>query len=199
MKMLVQTFIKMGMIVGLFCLTACAQQLGQLNKDLANINQSIAAGSANSSSNLPPAAGLAQKADTGKTSAMQLIVPPDRTAAAAFDAALPAIKKVIGLHECMKDVSGARLFSTLAIPGGENTIFSWLNQDHSPIIRTKFHDKNKCVGVRVIDQVALLALNALQIRVVYLAEDSGEASNFHIQLMKMGDGSWKLARITPLY
>lgn len=191
---------KLGMIAALLSLSACAQQLSQLNQDLASLNQSLAAGSANSTSGAAPTVGLAQKTEPGKSAATQLIVPPDKAAAAALDSALPTIKKVIGLHECMKDASSARLFSPYAVPGGENNIFANLYYpEFSPIVRTKFHDKNKCVGVRVIDQVALLALNALQFRVVYLAEDSGEANNFQMQFLKSGDGSWKLAKINVLY
>lgn len=100
----------------------------------------------------------------------------------------------------MKDGSSARLFSPYAVPGSENNIFGpFATPEYSPIGRTKFHDKNKCVSVRAIDQVALLALNALQFRVVYLAEDSGEANNFQMQFLKSGDGSWKLAKINVLY
>lgn len=191
---------KMGMIAALVSLTACAQQLNQLNQDLARLNQSLASGSANLTVATAPAAGLAQKTEASKSTSTQLIVPTDRATAAALDSALPAIKKVIGLHECMKDASNARLFSPYAVPGGENNIFANLNfPEYSPIVRTKFHDKNKCMSVRVIDQVALLALNALQIRVVYLAQDSGEANNFQMQFLKSDDGSWKLAKINVLY
>lgn len=148
----------------------------------------------------PPVQAWRKKTETGKSTATQLVVPPDKAAAAALDAALPNIKKIIGLHQCMKDASSARLFSTYTVPGGENNIFANLYYpEFSPIVRMKFHDKNKCVGVRVIDQVALLALNALQVRVVYFAEDSGEANNFQIQLMKSADGSWKLTKINVLY
>ena len=185
---------KVGLIAAVISLTACAQQqFDQFNKDLAKFNQAISGGSAPASRTAATPVGLAQTADAGQGTQTQLVIPADKTAAAALEAALPVIKKVVGIHQCMKDPSSTRLFSPYAVTGGENKIFYYF---HTPITLSKYHDKSKCVSVRAIDQVTLLALNTLQIRVVYLAEDSGEASNFQMQFMKSDDGSWKLSTIT---
>lgn len=199
--MLVNSATKVGFIAAVIFLTGCAQQqLDQFNKDLANLNQAMASGATPSSRPTGLAVGLAQNADAGKGAQTQLVVPADKTAEAALDAALPNIKKVIALHQCMKDGSNARLFAPYAVVGGENNIFVHGLQTgyYAPITMTRYHDKNKCVSVRAIDQVSLLALNALQFRVVYLAESSGEASNFQMQFMKTNDGSWKLSKIMIL-
>lgn len=198
---LVRLVVKGGSIAVVITLAACApQQLDQFNKEVANFNQAMAGKTASAGRTTPAPVGLAQNTEASTGVATQLVVPADKTAAAALEAALPTIKKVIALHQCMKDGSSARLFAPYAVIGGENNIFVYGLQTgyYAPIPQTKYHDKSKCVGVRAIDQVTLLALNALQIRVVYLAEDSGEASNFQMQFMKAGDGSWKLSRIMSL-
>ena len=182
-------------------LTACAQQqLDQFNKSVADFNQAMASGAPSVGRPTAAPAGLAQNTDSVRGTQTQLVVPTDKNAEAALNAALPTIKKVIALHQCMRDGSSARLFAQYAVPGGENNIFVYgvITDSHSPIVRTKFHDKNKCVSVRAIDQITLLALNTLQFRVVYFAEDSGEASNFQMQFVRADDGSWKLSRIMLL-
>ena len=199
--MLVNSVTKVGFIAVVIFLTGCAQQqLDQFNKDIASFNQAMAGGVPSASRPPVVTAGLAQATDTGKSAQTQLVVPADKTAEAALDAALPNIKKVIAIHQCMKDGSNARLFAPLAVVGGENNIFVHGLQTgvYAPIPITRYHDKNKCVGVRAIDQVTLLALNALQLRVVYLAESSGEASNFQMQFLKASDGSWKLSKVMVL-
>ncbi len=180
-------------------LTACAQQqFDQFNKDMANLNAALAGGTASTVRTSSAPVALAQNSDTGKGASTQLVIPTDKTTAAALDGALPTIKKVIALHQCMTDPSGARLFAPYAVAGGENNVFSYGFYRYAPIYAAKYHDKSKCVSVRAIDQVSLLALNSLQIRVVYLAEDSGEASNFQMQFMKASDASWRVSRISPL-
>jgi len=190
---------RVGSIAVLVSITACAQQqLDQFNKDMANLNAALAGGTTSAARPTGAPSALAQNTEAGKGASTQLVVPVDKTAAAALDAALPVIKKVIALHQCMKDTSSARLFSPYTVAGGENDVFTYGFYKYAPIFATKYHDKNKCVSVRAIDQVSLLALNSLQIRVVYLAEDSGEASNFKMQFMKSDDASWRLLLIRPL-
>ena len=57
----------------------------------------------------------------------------------------------------------------------------------------KYHNTNKCVSVSTIDQWTMPALNALQFRAVYFADDSGETFNFYYLFKKSDDGSWKIA------
>lgn len=192
---------RVGSIAVLVSITACAQQqLDQFNKDMANLNTALAGGTASAGRPTGAPSALAQNSDAEKSTSTQLVVPADKIAAAALEAALPNIKKVVALHQCMRDGSSARLFAPYAVVGGENNIFVYGLQTgvYAPIPLTRYHDKSKCVSVRAIDQVTMLAMNAIQIRVVYLAEDSGEASNFQMQFMRAGDGSWKLSRIMML-
>ena len=191
--------IRMCSIAFVVSLAACAQQqLDQFSRDMANLNAALAGGTASGGRPAGTPGSQPQNSDAPRGASTQLVVPADKTAAAALDAALPTIKKVVSLHQCMKDPSEARLFSPYAVPGGENNVFSYGFYRYAPIYASKYHDKNRCVSVRAIDQVTLLALNSLQARVVYLAEDSGEASSFQMQFMKAADGSWRVLRISPL-
>lgn len=195
---LVSAMARLGSVAVLVSMTACAQQqFDQFNKDMANLSAALAGGTASAGRPTAAPAALAQNSDAVKGASTQLVIPADKTAAAALDAALPTIKKVVALHQCMKEGSSARLFAPYAVTGGENAIFVHGLQTgyYAPIPLTRYHDKSKCVSVRAIDQVVMLAMNALQIRVVYLADDSGEASNFQMQFMRADDGSWKLSRI----
>lgn len=144
---------------------------------------------------------LAQRVGSSNGTATQLIVPSDKSTADALEAALPTVKKVVAIHQCIKNIDGSRLLNSLAVPGNENSIFrsyAFVAETY-PIGKMQYHDKNKCVGVRAIDQVTLLARNTLRVRVVYFAEDSGEANNFFIQVKRVEDDSWKLDQISPVW
>ena len=108
--MLVMSVTKGGLMAVVIYLTACAQQqLDQFNKDLANFNQALAGGTAPVNRSTGAVVGLAQNTEAGKGVQTQLVVPADRTTAAALEAALPTIKKVSALHQCMQNGSSARL------------------------------------------------------------------------------------------
>jgi hypothetical protein len=175
--------LKLISLIAILALTGCAQELQKLNDDLKALNQSLAGNQVASS----PA--LAQRVESSQGTATQLIVPNDKSAADALDAALPTVKKVIGIHQCIKSWEGSRLLNFHAVPGQD------FKYSDFPIAQMQYHDKNKCVGVRAIDQVTLLARNTLRARVVYFAEDSGEAANFWMTFKKVEDGTWKLDRI----
>lgn len=180
--------LKLTGLVAILALTGCAQELQKLNDDLKALNQSLAGNQVASS----PA--LAQRVESSQGTTTQLIVPNDKSAADALDAALPTVKKVIGIHQCIKNWEGLRLLNFHAVPGKENSLVRYMND--YPNAKMQYHDKNKCVGVRAIDQVTLLARNTLRTRVVYFAEDSGEAVNFWMTFKKVDDGSWKLDQIS---
>lgn len=186
--------LKLACLTAILALTGCAQELQKLNDDLKALNQSLAGGQ------MAGSPALAQRVESSQGTATQLIVPNDKSAADALDAALPTVKKVIGIHQCIKDEASTRLLNFHAVPGKENQLFSkiFLAGPVYPIGRMQYHDKNKCVGVRTIDQVALLARNTLRLRVVYFAEDSGEATNYLMLFKKVDDGTWKLDGIDPV-
>lgn len=186
-------------VPGLFSLgllSACAQQLEQVNRDLTKLNSALASGLPNNNAGAT-GVGLAAIA-APQTMQTQLTVPSNKDVEAAFNAALPNIKKVISVHQCMKSYIYSRFLSNYTVIGEENRIFQGAGY-YVPLATTKYHDNNKCVSVRAIDQITLPALNALKFRVIYLAEDSGEASNFTMQFTKVDDGSWKLSRIADSY
>ena len=111
----------------LLALGGCStQELQKFNKDLKAFNESMAkagpAGSANQAAGTPSLA-LAQQPEKQGT-ATQLIVPSDKSAADALDAALPTIKKVIGVHQCMKSHDAARLMNPYVVAGKENSVFT---------------------------------------------------------------------------
>lgn len=80
-----------------------------------------------------------------------------------------------------------------AVPGEDMAVYTGGERFPNHTNFMKYHDRNKCVSVSAIDQWVMPALNALQFRAVYFADDSGETVNFAYQFKKMDDGSWKIA------
>lgn len=128
----------------------------------------------------------------------QLIVPDDKNVAAAMTEALPTIKKILSIHQCLKNSAGLRQMNIYAVPGMDMTRFeNPYDTTHTfglPIYGMEYHDKNKCLSVQTLDEWAMPALNALVFRVVYFADDSGETSNFIYLFKKTNDGSWKVSQ-----
>ena len=125
---------------------------------------------------------------------ISLIVPANKVVAAAMNAAIPNITKVLGIHRCIVNFASLRQMNLYAVTGvdiGNRDYPQFM--DWAPVVGMKYHDKGKCVSVQTIDQWAMPALNALTFRVVYFAEDSGEVKNFTYLFKKVDDGSWKIA------
>lgn len=127
----------------------------------------------------------------------KLVIPKDKKVAAALEAALPTIKKVISIHQCLRNSSGLREMNFFAVAGVDMTRFGnpYDPTIGLPIRGMKFHDKNKCPRVQVMDQFSMPALNALLFRTVYFADDSGETASFLYLFMKTDDGSWKVKQL----
>lgn len=136
---------------------------------------------------------MAAQPDASKNKPTQLIVPKDKRAAAAMDEALPTIKKVVGIHQCIKDDESLRLMNIYAVPGVNMATVGGYYPFPNSSAWMKYHDRNKCVSVSMLDQWTMPALNALQFRAVYFAEDSGETINFGYLFKKVDDGSWKIS------
>jgi hypothetical protein len=150
-----------------------------LNKSLTEANNSLITGRTIASA---PAS----------TTETRIEVPNDPKVSQAFDAALPTIQAVVGIQKCIKQADGMLLLNKYAVPGVA-MVRSWWTQ---PITVMTYHNKNNCVSVRAIDMVSMPALNALTIRVVYYAEDSGETVNYKMLFKKMDNDKWLLAE-TP--
>lgn len=129
-----------------------------------------------------------------------VIIPKNKTTAAAIDAAMPTINKILSIHQCIREPQQLLSLNTLAIAGvsmmsgaPENGLPMYSFPNNKGIFMP-YHDQSKCVGIRVIDRFGMPVLNAMNFRVVYLAEDSGETVNFGFLLKKADDGSWLLAQ-----
>ena len=185
------------MAVACAFLTGCAaEQLEKLNRDLGTLNAVLAG--ANTSASQAPVGTMAvmpSSAQPSKNSQVQLVVPDDLRTQTNLEAALPTIKKVLSIHQCLKD-GGMQQLNFYAVPGvdlAKNGLFElgWPNSS----FYMKYHDRSKCVSVRAIDSVSMPALNALKLRVVFFAEDSGETVNFEYLYKQVSDSTWKLAGI----
>lgn len=183
-----------GALVLVFTLAGCVQEMQQFNRDLAAANAAMAGGQPG---NAAKYGTMARMPETGKEQPMQLIVPADTHTREAMDEALPTIKKVLSIHQCVKEDDGLMQLNYWAVPGvsfrGGMMGGGFFHPNSQYFM--KYHDRNKCVSVRAIDSWAMPALNALRFRAVYFAEDSGETVNFSYLMKKMDDGSWKLQKL----
>ena len=136
---------------------------------------------------------MAAQPEASQSKPTQLIIPKDKRVAAAIDEALPTIKKVVGIHQCIKDDESLRLMNIYAVPGVNMATVGGYYPFPNSSNWLKYHDRNKCVSVSILDQWTMPALNALQFRAVYFAEDSGETINFGYLFKKVDDGSWKIS------
>lgn len=174
-------------------LAGCQESLQQLNRDLANANAALAANRTGAAAK--PGTMATSAAHTGNEPEVKLTVPNDPRTREAMDAALPTVKKALSIHQCVKVDTGMLQLNYLAVPGVNLGAWSYgWGYPNSPNFM-KFHDRSHCVSVRAIDGWAMPALNALQFRVIYFAEDSGETVNFVYLMKKSDDGSWKIQSI----
>jgi hypothetical protein len=175
-----------GLTLGMtaFGLAGCEPLVAKYKSDLAAIEQQNS--------------GMAVQPDTSQSQPTQLVMPTDKKMVVAINEALPTIKKVLAIHQCLKSDDGLRQMNFYAVTGvnvadGHTPGAYW---SALPItsIAMKYHDKNKCVSVQAIDQWTMPANNALQFRAVFFGEDSGEVVNFLYLFKKVDDGSWKIAQ-----
>lgn len=184
-----------GALALALALAGCVQEMQQLNRDLAAANAALAGGQPGA---VAKPGTMARMSETGKEQQTQLIVPTDTRTREAMDAALPTVKKVLAIHQCVKVDDGMLQLNYWAVPGVNPTAGYMAFGTYPNANRyMKYHDRSKCVSVRAIDTWVMLAFNALQFRAVYFAEDSGETVNFEYLLKKVDDGSWKLQAIRP--
>ncbi len=176
------------LMLGAFSLAGCKQAMEQLNRDLDNLNQGLASASQTRMSAAKPGTIASPAAQTTQ---IQLIVPNDERTKAAMDAALPTIKKVLAIHQCIKVDDGMLQLNVYGLPGVSMERWELGYPNNSRFM--KYHDRSKCVSIRAIDNFVMPALNALNFRVVYFAEDSGETVNFGFQMRKAEDDRWLIS------
>lgn len=136
---------------------------------------------------------MATQPDTSQSKPTQLIVPKDKRVATVMNEAMPTIKSVLGIHQCLKNYESIRQLNFYAVPGVDLTTNNFYGFPNSTAWM-KYHDTNKCVSITTIDSWSMPALNALLFRAVYFADDSGETVNFLYLFKKVDDGSWKISQ-----
>ncbi len=176
----------LGLTLGL---SGCAEDMRKMSAALEEFNTGVKSGGTRGSA-------MAVQPEAEQSKPTQLVVPSDKKVAAAMNEALPTIKKVLSLHQCMKDKNSLRQLNYYSVTGYDfaNTDLG-LYTKQIPIDYMPYHDSNKCVSVQAIDGWNMPALNILGFRVVYFAQDSGETHNFGFVFRKVDDGSWKFAAL----
>lgn len=132
--------------------------------------------------------------ESGPPLAGRLVMPSDPKVNAAVQAAWPTIEQMLGLHRCIRMGGLARL-NHLAVPGVDLSQRGALlnvpnSRDYVPN-----HDFAKCLSVRQVDQWNMPALNTLEFRAVFYADDSGEMVSMGYTFRRMDDGTWLILRI----
>lgn len=185
-------FIKFICLAIFLPLVGCAQaELDKFDQGLKSLNQALGVPANAGSYPAPPGAPMAVRGDASKSITTELVIPNDKATEEAMNAALPVVKKVISIHQCLKTQESQRLLNVYAVPGVDVSNSPW----GVPNNRTRYHDKSQCVDVKALDQWTLLALNTIGVRAVYFATDSGETFNLSYYFRKTSDGSWKLLKI----
>lgn len=184
-------------IIGLAMgLSGCESMVEKVKSDFDAINQNGAQERARIRGEAKTGGvAMAAQPEAGQSKPAQIIIPKDKRTATAIDEALPMVKKVLAIHQCVKDWQSLRLMNIYAVPGTDMSAVGYAGYNYpnySSFMR--YHDRNKCVSVSTLDQWTMPALNALQFRAVYFADDSGETVNFLYLFKKMDDGSWKIAQ-----
>lgn len=136
----------------------------------------------------PTQSSNANSPPSGQSKSVQVAIPADAKVEAAIYEALPLVKKVVAFHACAKSGASLRSLNTLAVPGQDISH----DQYYWPIGQTRYHNKNECMRVQVLDGWTMPALNAMKFRVVYFADDSGEVVNWNYELRKADDGTWQI-------
>ena len=185
-------FMKLMSLAIFIPLVGCAQaDFDKFDQSLKTLNQAIGAPSAPGVQTAQATAPMAVRGGASKSISTELVIPADKATEEAMNAALPVVKKVISIHQCLKTKESERLLNVYAVPGVDISKGTW----NVPNNWTRYHDKSQCVDVKALDQWTLQALNALRVRAVYFATDSGETFNLFYYFMKASDGTWKLSGV----
>lgn len=105
--------------------------------------------------------------------------------------AAPAIAEYIEKMACNIDSEGNSAMNVYGVPGID---LGSLMGAIRPARFLKYHDKSQCMSVKRVQGWAAPANNALQFEVIYIADDSGEASTGRHEAIRQPDGVWLFAR-----
>lgn len=94
---------------------------------------------------------------------------------------IPFLEKL----SCLNDYSARSITYIHVVPGKHLST-------ETPMLfgRMQYHDKQQCMSVARVSGWKSPALNALQFDVLFLAEDSGETTTTHHEIVKQPDGLW---------
>lgn len=125
---------------------------------------------------------------------------------AQFNEASPVISQALEVHRCLKrlnndfngQLASLRALNPYLVPGLDATKMQidGMIKNLAPAFQFQYASQSKCVGISQIDSIAAVANNALSFRVVYLATDSGETTNFWYKTQKQDNGDWKILAIS---
>jgi hypothetical protein len=138
--------------------------------------------------------------DSVKSYKTQAVIPGDPKMKSVIDAAMPNIKKVLGLHQCMRydskhaglSAQNLRQLNKYGVVGVDFSKRTGYIPAFLPMGLMEHHLSSSCVVVQALDTWTMPALNALSFRAVYLAEDSGETQNFTYLFKQVESGEWRL-------
>ena len=116
----------------------------------------------------------------------------DPKAASNINQATPKMRAFIERLSCIRQYNdgGSAVLQNMAAPGVSFKFFV------PPMHGTKAHSKNSCLTVTgvVLKPASSKAGDALQIKVLYLAEDSGETTTSNHEINKNNKGVWWFTR-----
>lgn len=164
-------------------LSGCAENMRKMSSALEEFNTGVKHDNT-----------TAVQPEASQSTPTKLVMPSDKVVALAVNEALPTIKKVLAIHQCIRDFDSIRQLNKYALDG-VNLVGNIYMSARFPNSGTymPYHNLNKCVSVRAIDMWFKPALNALFFRAVYFADDSGETINFVYLMQKTDEGSWRIA------
>jgi hypothetical protein len=179
-------------------LTACTPVLQDISRDLDKLSR---LGSKESGIS----AGGAMMADSVRSFKTQVVVPGDSKVETAFNEALPTIKKVLAIHQCIPPIrdpntqlethfAPLRQLNQYALPGVDaaDRHWPWRPSHYIPMYSVKYHNPSVCLAVQMIDTITMPAQNAMKLRAVFVSVESGELVKFNYEFQKWSDGTWRL-------
>jgi len=176
--------------------------LKRINEGLGAANPALAGTQVRSESNagapvLQTPVMATVQAEPIQSKPTEVVIPSDKRTEAAVEEAMPVIKRIVSLHRCLKNNSGLRQMNFEAVPGSDMSQYGvgWTLREGLPTRDMQYHDYNTCLRAQTLDQFSMPALNALQFRAVYFADDSGETASFSYLFMKTNEG-WKIKQFS---
>lgn len=186
-----KTAVTLTLVSLTFFMSGCNATLEKINKDLEALNVALSAGppTQTEGQNVQPTLARPRQGEQ----VIQLILTNHKATNAAIEAATPVINSALAIHQCISNDRGLLFLNKYAMPG-VNMVPLWGQTGYpNNSLHLRYHDHNKCVDIRSVDQFSMPALNALNFRVVYFASDSGETVNFFFRMRRIDDGSWLFA------